>query len=86
MNLDRFSQPMSWEWNDHSSMLIDGEPEHENVVKCACGCGKTIDLVDFTSFVESVVWEDIFISSDAACVKRFKANEKGIALQSNPLK
>lgn len=83
MNLDRFSQPMSWENMKHIPMDIDDQVEENEEIRCACGCGYILDIHDETDYVESVIWEDEFISNDPACVERYNNKQKKIALQSN---
>lgn len=80
MNLDRFSQPMSWEFQRNDDCLMD-EVEHVEPVKC-CGCGE--EIIEGDDQVESEIWEDEMIHDDQECIKAYYSEvEKRAALGSN---
>lgn len=79
MNLDRFSQPMSWE-NRKFDPFWDNDQQEKELPKC-CGCG--IEIYEEEDFVESEIWEDEFIHNDQECIQAYYAKEKRAAGQGN---
>ncbi|MFP5116113.1 hypothetical protein ACSU64_27785 [Bacillaceae bacterium C204] len=79
MDLDRFSQPMSWEYRRrYDDPFI--EPEEEGSIVPCSGCGELI----FKNIEE---WEEIdtdeIVHRDHECVEMFFEKEKRAAGQGN---
>lgn len=74
-NLDRFSQPMAWEWVQKGTGPI--EFECCEPIMCACGCNREILLEDHESYVKSTIWEDEYIISEPDHLKKYsKENDR----------
>jgi hypothetical protein len=80
-NLDRFSHSMAWE----TFPTTYDEPDQidDDLTECACGCGYFIDFDSPADFVESELYEDVYISNNSTCIKRYYDKEKRAAVVSN---
>lgn len=94
LNLDRFSQPMSWEWEPKGNGPIETDCSEQ--IMCACGCNREILLEDVESYVKSHIWEDEYIINDPnhlnkylqendqlAGASRTKENESSCKVEQN---
>ena len=81
-NLDRFSQPMSWESEPKGSGPF--EIECSNPIKCACGCNREILLEDHESYVLSGIWEDEYIVNEPNHLYKYSKENDQLAGAGHP--
>ena len=77
LNLDRFSQPMAWEWESKGTGPI--EVECSEPIMCACGCNREILLEDHESYVKSQIWEDDFIINEPGHLNKYSKENDQLA-------
>ena len=79
-NLDRFSQPMSWEWLNR-----DNGPdftECEEPILCACGCKEEIYLEDEGTYVADPDWSNEYFVLGHLEIELEKENDQLVGSQS----